>query len=194
MRLFVAAYPPAGAVADLAAFVSGLRVGRAAAAGVNTRLARPETYHLTLAFLGEVADERLADVEVAVGRAVDRVPPPVPEVALAGGGRFGRGAFTLMWVGVTGDLDPMRALHKGLRRELKRARLPYDERPWKPHLTLARPGDRLPRAEVDADRAALNDYEGPRWPVRELVLMRSQLGPNPTYERLTNWLLAGSLR
>ncbi|HTF09726.1 MAG TPA: RNA 2',3'-cyclic phosphodiesterase [Asanoa sp.] len=194
MRLFVAAYPPEGAVADLAAFVSGLRVGRAAAAGVNTRLARPETYHLTLAFLGDVPDERLADVEAAVSRAVDRVKPPVPEVALAGGGRFGRGAFTLMWVGVTGDLDPMRALHKVLRSSLKRARLPYDDRPWKPHLTLARPGDRVPRADVDADRAELNAYEGPRWPVRELLLMRSHLGPSPTYDRLTNWSLAGSLR
>jgi 2'-5' RNA ligase len=194
VRLFVAAYPPDSAVADLADFVSRLRVGRAAAAGVNTRLAKPETYHLTLAFVGDVPDERLPDVETAVGQAVSRVQPPTPEVALAGGGRFGRGAFTLMWVGVTGDLDPMRALHKGLRRELKRARLPYDDRPWKPHLTLARPGDRVPRADVDADRTELNAYEGPRWPVRELQLMRSHLGPNPTYDRLTNWPLAGSLR
>ena len=266
MRLFVAVYPPSPAVADLAHFVASLRVGRAAAAGVNTRLARPETYHLTLAFLGEVPDERLADVETAIGSAVeprtpattrrrratgptrlaehadeprpheaqsdrpthpaaavsypgdavtgsrqltrsgggrvresetpsDRRDPPQPpaspaaELALAGGGRFGRGAFTLMWVGVTGDLDPMRALHRTLRRELKRARLPYDDRPWKPHLTIARPGDRIPRADVEADKADLNAYEGPRWPVRELLLMRSNPGPQPTYERLTNWLL-----
>ncbi|MEV0713517.1 2'-5' RNA ligase family protein, partial [Asanoa sp. NPDC050611] len=72
MRLFVAAYPSSEAVADLAAFVGALRVGQAAAAGTNTRLARPETYHLTLAFLGDVADERLADVEQAVGQGVER--------------------------------------------------------------------------------------------------------------------------
>ncbi|MEV4533255.1 2'-5' RNA ligase family protein [Asanoa sp. NPDC049518] len=115
--------------------------------------------------------------------------PVVPELSLAGGGRFGRGAFTLMWVGVSGDLEPMRGLHKALRRELKHARFQYDERPWKPHLTLARPGNRIPRAELDADRAALDAYAGPVWPVRELFLMRSNLGPDPTYERLTNWLL-----
>jgi 2'-5' RNA ligase len=212
LRLFVAVYPPEAAVADLATFVSALHVGRAAAEGVNTRLARPETYHLTLAFLGEVPDERLADVEVAIGRAVDRyharastqarraaraataerhvqVWPAVPELALSGGGRFGRGAFTLMWIGVGGDLDPMRALHKALRGELKRARFPYDERQWKPHLTVARPGNRIPRADLDADRAALDAYAGQAWPVRELFLVRSNLGPEPTYERLSNWLL-----
>ncbi|SNT57708.1 2'-5' RNA ligase [Asanoa hainanensis] len=94
-----------------------------------------------------------------------------------------------MWVGVAGDLEPMRELHKALRRELKRARFPYDERPWKPHLTLARPGDRIPRADVDADRAALDAYVGPRWAAREVLLMRSNLGPEPTYERLAGWLL-----
>lgn len=119
----------------------------------------------------------------------DPARPKVPELALAGGGRFGRGAFTLMWVGVTGDLDPMRTLHKALRRELKHAGFPYDERPWKPHLTIARPGNRIPRADLDADRAELNEYTGPTWPVRELFLVRSHLGPNPSYERLTNWLL-----
>ncbi|WP_176984753.1 2'-5' RNA ligase family protein [Asanoa ishikariensis] len=278
--------------------MSSLHVGRAPAAGVNTRLARPETYHLTLAFLGEVPDERLADVEEAVGQAVDRYHaraetmarraartreraeadrgpgpavgaedgapgdrgprpaveaedgapgdrgprpavwaedgapgdrgpgravrpedrvfgdaeaaarisasaevgvarrragggpwPEVPELSLSGGGRFGRGAFALMWVGVAGDLEPMRALHKALRRELKHARFPYDERPWKPHLTLARPGDRIPRADLDADRAALDAYVGPVWPARELSLMRSNLGPDPSYDRLANWLL-----
>jgi len=186
--LFVAAYPPPPAVRDLADFVAGLRVGKAMAAGVNTRLTRPETYHVTLAFLGDVPDERLADVEDAVGRAVSRATG-VPELAMAGGGRFGRGTFTIMWVGLTGDLDPARLLHRAVRRELKRARLPYDDRPWKPHLTIARPGDRIPRADTDADRAALQTYEGPAWPMREIVLMRSHLGPDPTYERLTNWLL-----
>jgi 2'-5' RNA ligase len=94
-----------------------------------------------------------------------------------------------MWVGVTGDLEPMRALHKALRRELKHAGFPYDQRPWKPHLTVARPGNRIPKRDLDADREALHAYTGPRWPVRELFLVRSHLGPNPSYERLTNWLL-----
>ena len=114
MRLFVAVYPPAPAVAHLAAFVSGLRVGLASAEGVNTRLARPDTLHVTLAFLGDVADERLTAVTAALARAVDG---PAPSVCLAGGGRFGRGAFTVLWAGLGGDVEALRGLAGAVRRD-----------------------------------------------------------------------------
>ena len=76
MRLFVATYPPAAACDDLERRLAGLNVAIAAGRGVNTRLARRDTWHITMAFLGEVADERAADVHTAVGRAVDGRPAP----------------------------------------------------------------------------------------------------------------------
>lgn len=183
MRLFAAIYPPASAVEHLMSFVVDLNVGTAA---VNTRLARPETLHVTVAFLGEVPDERQPDVEAALAHAVGGVPPP-GTVRLTGGGRFGRGKFTVLWVGVDGDL---RQLARAVRRDLRKARLPHDDRPWKPHLTLARPGDRVPPDDLAADRAALTDYAGPPWPATEVVLVRSHLGPKPTYDHLAAWPLA----
>jgi len=187
VRLFAAVYPPVSAVDHLVTFVSALRVGVASAAGVNTRLARPDTLHVTVAFLGDVADERLDAVTEALGRAVTG---PAPSVCLAGGGRFGRGKFTVLWTGLDGDVDALRGLAGAARRSLKKARLPYDDRrPWKPHVTIARPGDRLDRAEVEADRAALAGYRGPTWPAAEVVLVRSHLGPKPTYDRLAAWPL-----
>jgi RNA 2',3'-cyclic 3'-phosphodiesterase len=179
VRLFVAAYPPAPAADDLAARLGGLAVSRAHAGGVNTRLARRETWHVTLAFLGEVADDRAPDAAAALERAA--VGPPVT-LRLAGGGRFGRGRFTVLWVGVEGDgLD---GLARRVRHELRKGRLPYDDRPFRPHLTVARPGDKLDREVVEADRALLAAYEGPSWPVTEISLMRSHLGPRPAYDRL----------
>jgi len=186
VRLFAAVYPPASAVDHLITFVAALRVGVASAAGVNTRLARPDTLHVTVAFLGDVADERLDAVTDALGRAADG---PAPSVCLAGGGRFGRGKFTVLWTGLGGDVDALRGIAGAARRSLKKARLPYDDRPWKPHLTIARPGDRLDRAAVAADRAALAGYRGPTWPAAEVVLMRSHLGPRPSYDRLAVWPL-----
>jgi 2'-5' RNA ligase len=190
MRLFVAVYPPAAACDDLERRLAGLNIAIAAGQGVNTRLARRDTWHVTLGFLGEVAEERLADVHTAVGRAVDRWRADGsggPEVCLAGGGRFGRGRFTLLWVGVHGEaLGP---LARNVRRELKRARLPYDDKPFKPHLTVARPGDRLDRTAVDADRAALAEYRGPAWRAETVELVRSHLGPKPSYEHLGAWRL-----
>jgi 2'-5' RNA ligase len=185
MRLFVATYPPPAACDDLERRLAGLNVATAAARGVNTRLARRDTWHITLAFLGEVGDQRASDVSAAVERAVTGWP--APRLRLAGGGRFGRGRFTLLWVGVDGEgLD---RVARSVRRELKRARLPYDDKPFKPHLTVARPGDRVDRAAVDADRAALAEYRGPDWPADTVELVRSHLGPRPAYEHLGAWRL-----
>ena len=183
----MAAYPPAGACDDLERQLAGLHVASAASRGVNTRLARRDTWHVTLAFLGEVAEERGPDAALAIERAVTAwraAAPGPPQLLLAGGGRFGRGRFTVLWVGVDGDREALAGLSRQVRRELKRDRLPYDDRPLKPHLTIARPGDRLDKAAVEADRAALANYRGPAWPVQSVQLVRSHLGPKPWYEHL----------
>lgn len=200
MRLFVAVYPPPEAVADLSAQVARLHIGAAAARGVNVRLTAEETLHVTLAFLGDVEDGRLADVTAALGSAAQawrerpagagsRGDPQVPRVRLGGAGRFGRGKFTLLWIGLTGDVAALRALNLAIRRELRRSRLAHDWRPFRPHVTLARPGDRVTAAEVDEDRRVLDGYLGPSWPVAEMALMRSHLGPRPRYDRLEAWAL-----
>src|SRR4051812_25529687 len=115
MRLFVAAYPPAAACDDLAGRLAGLHVSHAAGRGVNTRLARRETWHVTLAFLGEVEDERAPRAAAALEKAAEawRAAPPV--LRLGGGGRFGRGKFTILWVGVGGDREGLVRLHRQVR-------------------------------------------------------------------------------
>ncbi|MEH1098123.1 RNA 2',3'-cyclic phosphodiesterase [Micromonospora sp. CPCC 205561] len=192
MRLFVAVYPPPEAVAHLGERVARLRVGAAAAAGRNVRLADPAHAHVTLAFLGDVEAERLVEVESALGLAAEWSRdgrPAAPRLRLAGGGRFGRGRFTVLWVDLRGELEPVVALARLVRSRLRHARLPHDEKPFRPHLTIARPGDRLSPLDVAADVAALDDYEGPRWPATEMVLVRSHLGPRPGYDRLAAWPL-----
>ncbi|BFU44783.1 RNA 2',3'-cyclic phosphodiesterase [Krasilnikovia sp. MM14-A1004] len=189
----MAAYPPPGVCDDLARRLDGLRVTAAAQRGINTRLARRETWHVTLAFLGEVADERAPAASEALQRAADgwrAAGSGAPQLCLAGGGRFGRGRFTVLWVGVDGDRDAVQRLSKQVRREFKRDRLPYDDRPFNPHLTVARPGDKLAAAEVAADREDLAGYRGPQWPVERMALMRSHLGPQPWYEQVSAFPLA----
>ncbi|MEV0153064.1 RNA 2',3'-cyclic phosphodiesterase [Micromonospora sp. NPDC050686] len=192
MRLFVAVYPPPEAVDEVTDRVARLRVGAAAAAGINVRLADPAHAHLTLAFLGEVEESRLIEVESALGLAVQTFRAgrgSSPRLRLGGGGRFGRGRFTILWVDLRGDVPALSTLARLIRSGLRRARLPHDEKPFRPHLTIARPGDRLDAADVDADRVALDEYLGPEWPASELVLVRSHPGPRPTYDRLAAWPL-----
>ncbi len=192
MRLFTAIHPPVEAIEHLTARVAGLRLGAASAAGTNVRLADPARAHLTLGFLGDVDDGRLVEVESALGLAAEWSRDgrtAVPRLRLAGGGRFGRGQFTVLWVDVRGDVEALRVLSRLIRSRLRHARLPYDEKPFRPHLTVARPGDRLPPADLDADLAALQDYEGPEWSATELVLTHSEPGPRPAHHRLAAWPL-----
>jgi RNA 2',3'-cyclic 3'-phosphodiesterase len=178
VRLFLAVYPPAEVVEHLSALVQTLAIGQPAEAGHSRRLARPETWHVTLAFLGEVPETKVP----AACDALAHVPRPDLTVRVGGGGRFGRGRFTVVWAGLRGDVAALRELDAATRRAVRRAKLTHDEKPFKPHLTLARPGDRLPADELARDLAVLDAYEGPQWTVDEVRLMRSHLGPRPTYE------------
>lgn len=187
MRLFVAVYPSEEALDHLAREVSRLRLGMAADSGTNVRLTARPLWHVTLAFLGEVPDDRAPAAESAVRAGVARwraAGEDPPALRLAGGGRFGRRRFTVLWVGLRGDVDRLQALGTAVRRELRRGRITVDPKPLRPHLTFARPGDRLPEQELSADLARLEGYQGPEWTVREVCLIRSHPGPRPVHEPL----------
>ncbi|HEX5597517.1 MAG TPA: RNA 2',3'-cyclic phosphodiesterase [Micromonosporaceae bacterium] len=200
MRLFVALYPSPEAVNDVVEQMGRLRTGAAAASGINVRLTPPDRLHVTLAFLGDVEETWIPGLTRALDRAVQfwrrlmdakaaaESPGPL-RVRFGGGGYFGSGRFTVLWTGLVGDVDALHALNQAIRRELKRADFPYERRPFRPHLTIARPGDRMDPESIEEDCATLDGYLGPSWPVAEMVLMRSHLGPRPRYEPITAWPL-----
>jgi RNA 2',3'-cyclic 3'-phosphodiesterase len=177
VRLFIAAYLPAEVERHFAEMVGALAVARPMPEGQSLRLVPAEQWHMTLAFVGEVDDVRKDDaVEV-----LQALPALVPQVRIEGGGRFGRGKFTTLVAKVDGDVAP---LGDAVRRMLKKRRLPFDHRPLQPHVTIARPGDRLPPHDLAGDLEVLRGYQGPQWLVDDVRLMKSVLGPRPTYEVL----------
>jgi 2'-5' RNA ligase len=178
--LFVAAYPSPTALDDLQAAVAGLGLAKAAESGINPRLTARPLWHVTLAFLGDVADGKVGEASRAVDRTAERAARP--QLRIAGGGRFGRGKFTVVWVGLGGDLDGLGRVAGELRRELDAVRVRYDTKRFNPHLTLARPGNRLPAGTIAVDIETLASYRGPLWTITELALMASHLGPHPRHE------------
>lgn len=182
MRLFVATYPSTAALDDLEAMTRELDVSKVAAGGTNVRITSRSLWHVTLAFLGDVPDERLVDVARAVDRATDRAGVAQPRLNIAGGGRFGRGRFTVLWAGLRGDTDGLGALAAAVTSELRHARLPYDPKRFHPHLTIARPGDRAPSSVIAEDIATLDSYRGPQWTCSEIFLVASHQGPKPVHE------------
>lgn len=179
MRLFVALIPPPEAVAELAAAVRELPEA-------GLRRVRPEQWHLTLAFLGEVDERVLGELEERLGRAARRHPPLT--VSLGGAGRFGG---RVLWAGVHGDRAGLRRLADSVRAAARRCGIPTEERPYRPHLTLAR--------GAGADLAPLVEHlpgvGGCLWRVEELHLVHSDLGAGPggsaRHEPVASWPLTG---
>ncbi len=185
-RLFIAVQPPGPVLAELGGVVDQLAAVRSGARATDRAL-----WHITVAFLGDVPEEQIPAASDALAAAAERAGPL--QLRIAGGGRFGRGAFTVLWAGVAGqtseDLSAFGGLARVVRRELRRARLPYDDKPFRPHLTLARPGGKLTDTAVQADVAMLHDYQGTVFAVEDVWLFRSHLGPHPTHEPVSRHLL-----
>jgi 2'-5' RNA ligase len=183
MRLFVALTPPAECVDELSAALDGVR-----GALPDVRWAPPEQWHLTLAFLGEVDERALPDLTVRLARSAARHRPL--DLRLAGAGRFGS---RVLWLGVRGDTDELRHLAASVRAAARRARLPVEDRPYRPHLTLARGRD--PTADLRSAVEHLEGFAGRPWTADAVHLVRSHLGTGPggtaRHEPLTSWPLAG---
>jgi 2'-5' RNA ligase len=177
-RLFIAVDPSEEAVADLGSLVDGLRVALANGPGHSTRLTRRENWHITLAFLGDVPATRVSAAAAVMNEAAAAATPL--RLRVAGGGRFGGRRDPILWAGIGGEADELRRLARALQRGLARVGLRADDRPPRPHLTIARPGTRVPAEEVEADVTTLSAYEGPQWIAQELHLMLSEIEPLPT--------------
>ena len=162
MRLFAAVVPPADVVAELEAQVGPLR-------DHVLRWTTPDAWHLTLAFFGEVGDERLPDLGARLARAARRRSPM--ELGLVGAGRFDGRA---LWMGCAGDVAVLRDLARSLRAAGRRVGASADEeRRFRPHVTLARSSRPL---NLRPYVAALAGYKGRTWTARDVALVRSELG------------------
>ena len=139
---------------------------------------------MTLQFLGEVPAGQVGPLRDAVAPAVAAAPPM--SLRMAGAGSFGsRRRPAVCWAGLAGDVVPLAALAGRLGAAARVVGLRTEDRPFQAHLTLGR---WRPGRPADGDLPGrLAGYQGPGWPVTEVVLWRSHLGPVPHYERLAAW-------
>lgn len=187
MRLFVAVVPPESVLDDLEAAVARTR----ALPGTDDRFrwtVRAQ-WHLTLSFLGEVAESTRADLDRRLARAARRYEPM--RLAVKGAGGFSSaGRARVLWVGIDGDVTRLRDLARSAGAAARRAGVEVDEGRFRPHLTLARlrePTDVRPVVE------ALSSYAGPSFVASRIELVRSHLGQGEgrrsRYETVRAWPL-----
>ncbi len=103
----------------------------------GVRWVNPSSIHLTLAFLGELTDEQLAEAIQAVEIVSQRVLPF--SYRLSHLGTFGSPRFPrVIWMGIEEPSGSLAFVHRMLNRQLQRHGFEVDTRPFSPHLTLAR--------------------------------------------------------
>jgi 2'-5' RNA ligase len=166
-RLFFALWPDGLAAGGLAALAREL-----AALSGGKPVPVPKI-HLTLAFLGDLEEARIADAM----RAAEAGSWPAFEMSLDSVGSF-RGA-RVAWAGCEKTPAALASLQSGLARLLADSGFAPDSRPYTPHVTLARKITRpVQPAAVDAIR----------WRATRIALVRSELGKG-SYATLGTWPL-----
>jgi len=182
-RVFFAVPVPADTVRSVAALVEGVRatdgvavVGPARRRGVlDVRWVRLDGLHVTLRFLGPTPDERLPELGAAVHDVAAASRPF--DVRLAGAGAFPSPERPrALWLGVAQGTVELAEVAAGLDSALVALGWPTDERPFRPHLTLARSdgvraGPRLARRLM----AAAEGFSA-TWRAERLVLFESLTG------------------
>ena len=182
MRLFVAVAPPAEVLDEMEAACAPLRSGRE-----DLRWTSREAWHVTLAFLGEVAETSANRLLPRLERAAWRHQQFA--LAFAGAGAFpAAGRANVLWSGLSGDRRALAELAASVNAAATRAGAepPDRGRRFRPHLTLAR--CRAP-ADVRTLVARLDGYHGRPWTADEIFLIHSHLGGRPRFQTLGNWPL-----
>lgn len=184
VRIFIALAPPDDAKEELAR-----ELGPAYEAYPRMRWNRIEDWHITLAFLGElpVTTVPLLRPPLAALAAAQR---PV-RLALRGGGHFDE---RVLWTGIDGDLDGLHLLATEVRNVVKECGVAFEDRPLRPHLTLARSRRNAPPSAVEA-AAGLAAFTGRPWQAERLHLVGSNFGRGPGpihYRDIEAWNFGGA--
>ena len=171
-RLFLALWPDA-TLRSVAAGRVAVLVPRD-----RGRPQRPDQLHVTLVFLGPVAEERLDDVR-AVAAGVSGTPFTVVLDRLEHWRKP-----RVLCLAASDVPAPLNSVVEQLRAALADRRLPTESRPYRPHLTLARKVGR---------------FEGPTevepllWRADSITLVESRTDRTGSlYEPLASWALAAT--
>ncbi|MEL7642501.1 MAG: RNA 2',3'-cyclic phosphodiesterase [bacterium] len=174
VRAFIALPLPETTTRQLGQLVSDLK----SHAPRGLRWVDPGNIHLTLTFLGDTPLEKITQVAALLAdAAVSQVAPVVQFNSL---GAFPNAArMRVFWLG----LHPSPAIndvYTKVNLACKKCQLPYDDRPYVPHLTLARVPDTFSQVERSLASALLQQHSPfGEVPVvlKKLVIFKSDLKP-----------------
>jgi 2'-5' RNA ligase len=165
----------------------------------DARWVRPESLHITLKFIGEQKLEQVA----AITERLQLVKGKSAEIRFAGHGFFPTAkAPRVFWIGIQAG-PGLAELASSVDSALAELQIPREERPFSPHLTLARGGggSGSPKwrkgdgpnsafAELQKRLAAMSELDFGTMTAREFFIYQSQLSPGGSkYTKLQRFSL-----
>lgn len=170
MRLFIATTFPEEVLRDLNDRLTRLKPRLPPASWV-----RPETQHLTFAFLGEQPESLVDAIAAPLQSALTALPRF--EARLAGSGVFPNPRRARVgWAGLQPD-RPFQDVARAVRDVVTKHGVTLDGGDFKPHLTLMRMREGWPPASLDLFTKSLKEYQSAPFAVSEVTLFSSQLHP-----------------
>lgn len=152
---------------------------------------RPEGIHLTLKFFGNIAEADIPIVSSMVDEATAGMSPLVVEVR-------GLGVFPdlrrprVIWVGTGGEVTKLIDLQTMLEQGFCARGFAGEDRPFRPHLTLARIKQPLSGRVLEKIITAGRHEKIGHFTASSLILFRSDLTPKgATYSKLVEFPLRG---
>ena len=167
MRLFIALDLPSEVVRNLESFVARLKPA------ARISWSPPANLHITTKFIGEYPEGELRALQSALAAVPQR--PPI-EVAIAKVGFFpNERAPRVFWCGI--DAPGLDSLAADTESATASVGVAVENRPFSPHLTLARIKERLDLRPLFDAIATAHTLDFGRFTARSFFLYRSQLRP-----------------
>ena len=143
--------------------------------GADVGWVKTSNIHLTLKFLGDVAQSRIAAVRSAIAKACEGQGPI--ELVVAGTGAFpSLRNPRVLWVGLPAIPETLQQLQKTIEDQLEHEEFPRETKPFSPHLTLGRIRSARKTAPL-TDALTREGFASIGFVANRITLMRSQLSP-----------------
>ncbi|HEX4155180.1 MAG TPA: RNA 2',3'-cyclic phosphodiesterase [Acidobacteriaceae bacterium] len=173
MRLFVGLALSEEAKAALERLTLRLR-----AAEDGLRWSSPEQWHITLVFLGTVEREPLKGLQ----RGLRRLALPEVELRIDGAGTFERAGVLYAAVEVTAGLA---RLQQAVAKVVRASEIAMEERPYHPHITLARSRNRSGGRTLERlKRTLVQQRVRAVWTAGEFLLYESEISASGSRYRV----------
>lgn len=171
MRLFIAATFPAEVLRDLNDRVARVKPRLPPASWV-----RPETQHLTFAFLGEQPEALVETLAAPLQSALAGIPRFDARIQSSGVFPNPRRA-RVGWAGLQPE-TAFQQVARAVRDIVQKNGVELDGGDFKPHLTLMRMREGWPPASIDLFTKSLKDFQSEPFTVGQVTLFSSQLHPH----------------